>query len=143
VRYVEPSTSVAANGNIYASGITRLRYTDTRYQPPEKLVPEIKGAHPFIAVDESYMIFDRRPSTPGNPADLFISYRGSDDTWTEAVGFGEEINTLAMETNAFVTLDGEYLFITRGFDIFWVKADCIEEIRVRSLESQPSIREQQ
>jgi hypothetical protein len=131
--------SVAANGNIYASGLIRLRYIDGSYQPPEKLVPDINGSHPFIAADESYMIFDRRPSSRGNPADLFISFRGPDDSWSEAVSFGEEINTTAMETNAFVTLDGAYMFFTRGFDIYWVKADCIEEIRRRSGEVSPEV----
>jgi hypothetical protein len=121
--------TVAGNGNIYASGLIRLKYIDGKYQPQEQLKPEIKGTHPFVSADESFMIFDKRPTTKGNPADLYITFRNSDDTWTEPVRLGEEINTMALETNAFVTPDGKYMFFTRRFDIYWVKADFIENIK--------------
>jgi hypothetical protein len=126
--------TVAGNGNIYASGIIRLKFSDGKYQPPERLKPEIKGTHPFIAADESFMIFDKRPMIEGNPADFFITFRRSDDTWTDPVRLDDKINTSALETNAFVTPDGKYLFFTRKFDIYWVKADFIEKIRNQVLE---------
>jgi len=110
---------------MYASGIIRLKFIDGEYQPPEQLMPEIKGTHPFISADESFMIFDKRPMIEGNPADLFITFRNSNDTWTEPVRLGEEINTSALETNAFVTPDENYMFFTRKFDIYWVKADFV------------------
>jgi hypothetical protein len=121
--------SVAGNGNIYASGIIRLKFIDGKYQPPQQLRPAIKGYHPFISADESYMIFDKRPMIEGNPADLYITFRNSDDTWTEPVRLGEQINTSEMEGNAFVTPDGEYMFFTRKFDVYWVKADFIGIIK--------------
>ncbi len=121
--------TVAGNGNIYASGIIRLKFIDGKYQPPEQLRPAIKGHHPFISADESYMIFDKRPMIEGNPADLYITFRNSDDTWTEPVRLGEQINTSAMEGNAFVTPDGKYMFFTRKFDVYWVKADFIGIIK--------------
>ena len=119
---------------MYASGIIRLKFIDGKYQPPERLMPEIKGTRPFIAADESFMIFDRRPSTLGNPADLFITFRNSDDTWTEPVRLGDKINTSALETNAFVTPDEKFMFFTRKFDIYWVKADFIGKIKNQVLE---------
>lgn len=114
---------------MYASGIIRLKFIDGEYQPPEQLMPEIKGTHPFISADESFIIFDKRPMIEGNPADLFITFRNSNDTWTEPVRLGEEINTSALETNAFVTPDENYMFFTRKFDIYWVKADFIGKIK--------------
>lgn len=120
---------VAGNGNIYASGIIRLKFIDGKYQLPEQLKPEIKGTHPFISADESYMIFDKRPMIEGNPADLFITFRNPDETWTEPVRLGDKINTPALETNAFVTSDGKYMFFTRKFDVYWVNADFIRKIK--------------
>ncbi|MFC2084888.1 hypothetical protein ACFLS9_07520 [Bacteroidota bacterium] len=117
--------SVASNGNIYASGIIRLKFVDGKYQPPEQLTPVIKGSHPFISSDESFLIFDKRPQGGGNAADLFITFRKSDDTWTDPVGLGDNINTSAMETNAYVTPDEKYMFFTRKFDIYWVSANFI------------------
>jgi len=121
--------SVAGNGNIYASGIIRLKFIDGEYQPPEQLMPAIKGYHPFISADESFMIFDKRPMIEGNRADLFITFRNSNDTWTDPVKLGEEINTSSLETNAFVTPDEKYMFFTRKFDVYWVKADFIGKLR--------------
>ena len=125
--------SVAGNGNMYASGIIRLKFIDGEYQPPEPLMSAINGNHPFISVDESFMIFDRRPSSGGNPADLFITFRNSNDTWTEPIRLGKEINTSALETNAFITPDEKYMFFTRKFDVYWVKADFIEKIKNQSI----------
>ena len=139
----EPATNqtvhaptVAGNGNIYASGIIRLKFIDGNYQPPEQLNPAINGHNPFIAADESFLIFDKRPTTKGNPADLFITFRNPDDTWTDPERLDDKINTPALETNAFVTPDGKYMFFTRRFDIYWVKADFIEKIKNQVLISQ-------
>jgi hypothetical protein len=41
---------------------------------------------------------------------------------------GENINTPALETNAFITPDGKYMFFTRSFDIYWVKADFLKKL---------------
>ena len=121
--------TVAGNGNICASGIIRLKFIDGKYQPPEQLKPEIKGTHPFISADESFMIFDRRPMIERNPADLYITFRNSNDIWTKPVRLGDKINTSALETNAFVTPDGKYMFFTRKFNVYWVKADFIRKIK--------------
>jgi hypothetical protein len=126
--------TVAGNGNIYASGIIRLKFIDGKYQAPEQLRPPIKGYHPFISADESFMIFDNRPMIEGNPADLFITFRNSNDTWTDPVRLGDKINTSALETNAFVTADGKYMFFTRKYDVYWVKADFIGKIKNQVLE---------
>jgi hypothetical protein len=125
--------TIAGNGNIYASGIIRLKVFDGNYLLPEQLNPAIEGHHPFIAADESFLIFDKRPSIQGNPADLYITFRNSDDTWTNPVRLDDNINTSALETNAFVTPDGKYMFFTRRFDIYWVKADFIGKIKNKVL----------
>ncbi len=112
----------------------RLKLINGQYQPPEKLSPDIKGHHPFIASDESFLIFDNHPVSGGKGADLFITFQKADSTWTKPVSLGEKINTSALETNAFVTPDQKYLFFTRQFDIYWVKMDFIEQIRQQILE---------
>ena len=121
--------SVSSNGNIYFSGICLLRYVNNIYQKTEKLIPPIKGSHPFISSDESFIIFDNRPPNGGYGSDLYISYQKDDNTWTDPFWLGDRINTDKIETNAYVTPDREYMFFTRGFDIYWVKANFISEIK--------------
>ena len=92
------------------------------------------NAHPFIAEDESYLIWDgRRDSGYGN-SDLYISFRRQDGSWGKAINLGDKINTDAWEASATVTPDGKYLFFHRttspgNVDIFWVDANVIETLR--------------
>ena len=125
--------SISANGNMYASGITRLRYGNNTYQKTEPLQPPLKGHHPFVSPDESYFIFDKRPPNGGYGADLYITYQKKDGNWTEPIWLNNKINTDKMETNAYVTPDNKYMFFTRGFDIYWVKADFVNDLRKQVL----------
>ena len=132
--------SVARNGNIYYTGedgIYLARLSDGAYSAPEKLAQVInrlpRAAHPFIAPDESSLIFDAQPQE-GN-SDLFISFKNEDQTWSEPHKFGPEINTNEGELCAFITRDGKYLFFSRltekQGDIFWVDAKILEKPRGR------------
>jgi hypothetical protein len=129
--------SVARNGNIYYTGedgIYLAKFSGGAYSTPEKLGQVINrlphAAHPFIAPDESYLIFDAQPRE--NDSDLFISFKNGDETWSEPRKFGPEINTNEGELCAFVTRDGKYLFFSRlseeKGDIFWVDAKIIEKL---------------
>ena len=122
--------SIASSGSIYASGLIRLRFADGAYLPAEKLTPDIKGAHPFVAPDESYILFDRRPAG-GNVSDIFITYSLADGTWSEPVNLGEPINTQTKETNPTVSPDGKYIFFARNADIYWVSSAIIDRLRPR------------
>jgi hypothetical protein len=121
--------SISSIGHMYSSGITVLRYKDSNYQKSEKLNPPIKGSHPFISYDDSFIIFDKRPPNGGYAADLYISFHKEGDTWSEPIWLNTNINTDKTETNAFVTPDGKYMFFTRNFDIYWVKADFIDRLK--------------
>ncbi|MFC1493086.1 ankyrin repeat domain-containing protein [candidate division KSB1 bacterium] len=134
--------SMTLYGTIYFTNtienkIYRSEYKNGSYQIPERLPDEInflgQAAHPFIAPDESYIIFDGR--TEDNfefPVYLYISFRKDDGSWTEAVKFDEEINSLNPAL-ACVSRDGKYIFFesnTTGYgDIYWVDANVIEKMK--------------
>ena len=88
---------------------------------------------PFIAPDESYLIFSRTVPEEKGRSDLFISFRGGDGKWSEAVNMGDTVNSLHNETSPVVTPDGRYLFFSRVSGdingVFWTSADVIEELR--------------
>ena len=122
-----------------------LRYSrlvDGIRQAPKPLPKEINtgkyNAHPFIAPDESYLIWDGQRDSPVRNADIFISFRQNDGSWGEAIKMGDTINTEASEFAAQVTPDGKYLFFNRNMgphnsdvntDTFWVDAQVIEDLR--------------
>jgi Tol biopolymer transport system component len=135
--------TTAANGNLYytdldnpeGARIVMQRFEDGRYLPPEPLGDGVNGilpnAHPCIAADESYLIFDsRRPGAMGGEGDddHYISFRNPDGTWGEAQHF-DEISATGSNMCASLSPDGKYLFFFRDSDIWWVSAEVIERYR--------------
>lgn len=122
------AVSISHSGTLYASGIIRFPFDSGKFGPAEPLVPPVKGYHPCISPDESFLIFgNRRPGSYNH--DLFIIFQRSDSTWTNPVSLGEKINTEHKEGNASLSPDGKYLFFSRAEDIFWVKAAFIDTLR--------------
>ena len=93
------------------------RLIDDKYEKPKKMSTAINRgkyiAHPFIAPDESYLMWDAEKDGESTP-DLYISFRDKDGVWGEAINMGDKINTTAYEQRPKVTPDGKYLFFWRG-----------------------------
>ena len=94
-------------------------------------------AHPYIAPDESYLIWDsERPEGFGG-TDLYISFKQQDGSWGPAINMGETINTDNSDFYATVTSDGKYILFNRkvdddrNIDIYWVDAQIIDTLRAK------------
>lgn len=90
-------------------------------------------AHPCIAADESYLLFDsNRPGGQGQ-GDLYVCFRRQDGTWGEAVNLGSGINTASYEAYSSRSPDGKYLFFSSNrdgnYDLYRVDLKILEEIR--------------
>lgn len=96
-------------------------------------------SHPFIAPDESYIIWDCEKEEGYGSSDLYISFRKKDGSWSSAINMGENINSNMEDSYASVTSDGKYLIFHRVklgstfeesyANIFWVDAQVIKNIR--------------
>lgn len=119
---------------------------DGKRQPPVPMGSHINSgtytAHPFIAPDESYLIWDSKREDGYGDSDLYISFRQKDDSWGPAINMGESVNSDKWDTYATVTPDGKYILFNRGIekstnnpdmywniDIYWVDARIIDELR--------------
>jgi len=113
---------------------------DGKRQAPVKMDSVINSgtytAHPFIAPDESYLIFDSRREDSYGSSDLYISFRQKDGSWGTAINMGAKVNSDKWDAYASVTPDGKYILFNRGIDdknhnvdIYWVDAKIIEELR--------------
>ncbi len=113
-------------------------------QPARLLGPQINSgkftAHPFIAQDASYLIWESEKEDGFGDKDLYISFRQRDGSWGKAQNLGSTINTDGNESGAYVSPDGQYLFFNRNpapnkdgvdleGDIYWVDAQVLEELR--------------
>ena len=98
------------------------------------------NAHPFIAPDESYIMWDSERDTGYGDGDVYISFRQQDGSWGEAINLGDKVNTDAEEGGAKITPDGKFLFFNRMVpgafgdtslqsDLYWVDAQIIEDLR--------------
>ncbi|MBD1583683.1 hypothetical protein [Pseudoalteromonas sp. S16_S37] len=92
------------------------RFINGKYETPQKITQIDRGnyiAHPFIASDESYLMWDAEVNGKTKP-DIFISFKQKDGSWGAPRDFGDAINTNAYEQRPKVTPDGKYLFFWRG-----------------------------
>lgn len=123
------------------------RLVDGEYQKPVKMSSAINQgkyiAHPYIAPDESYLMWDAEKMDENTP-DIYISFKQPDGSWGEAINMGGAINTDAYEQRPKVTPDGKYLFFWRGDKKYredgssywignphWVDAKIIETLRIQ------------
>jgi Tol biopolymer transport system component len=121
----------------YKLDIYRSELIDDQYSVVENLGDSINTIYnefdPYVASDESYIIFSsNRPGGYGK-TDMYISYRKEDKTWTKSINMGEKFNTEMGEgAGARITPDGKYFFFTRygniTSDIYWVDVKALDEL---------------
>jgi hypothetical protein len=148
--------SVSSSGNIYYTVrtgklyhyITKMYFAEFNngmYKSP-KLISELNSDQPshspFVAPDESYLIFSSFRGGIGM-SDLFISFKKEDGNWSNPKNLGSDINSIAKDEFPYITPDGKYLFFNSNRiselnsskiqsgpgNMYWVKTDFIEELR--------------
>ena len=121
-------------------GIYRAEFINGEYTEPKPLPSSINKADflnwtPFIAPDESYLLFSSNCQDPDNDwGDLYISLRLADGSWTNPANLGEAVNSPGQERFPMLSPDGKYLFFTRPTaeyhqDVFWVSANFLDRLR--------------
>jgi len=119
--------TISESNSIYDDGISIIQFKDGKYLN-QKNITELSGMYPFVAPDESYVIYSAGYSG-STGADLFISFKNKNGIWSEGISLGKEVNSPKHEGNSFLTTDGKYLFFSRQFNIYWVSANIIEKLR--------------
>jgi Tol biopolymer transport system component len=138
--------SISSNGTYFfdeREKIGTIRYS--RFINGKREKPRVLGknintgkwtAHPFIAPDESYLIWDSERKNGYGDSDLYISFRQQGGSWGTAINMGDKINTALEENAASLTPDGKYIFFNRyqgqnsgKADLYWVDARVIETLR--------------
>jgi hypothetical protein len=115
------------------NGVIRYsRLVNGKREAPKPLSKAINtgkwNAHPFIAADESYILWDGERSGGFGDNDIYISFKQQNGSWGDAINLGDKINTGTEENGAYVTPDGKYLFFNRNGDLYWLDAKIIETL---------------
>jgi len=152
------ASSLSKNGTLYFNrknskhpewsiDIYRAKLVNGQYEKPENLGKPINSEtpdhSPFIAPDESYIIFSSfRPGGYGM-SDLYISFRKDNGTWAKPKNLGRTINSTAKDEYPYISPDGKYLFFNSNRpsvlnqnkipdgpgNIYWVKASFIDKLK--------------
>jgi hypothetical protein len=122
------------------------RIIDGKHEEP-KLLPEHINtgkwtAHPFIAPDESFLIWGSEREDGFGQSDNYISFRQQDGSWGPSINMGDKINSELEESGVRFTIDGKYLFFERSEEKvrddgstywetknYWVDAKIIDNLR--------------
>ncbi len=144
--YDESFASRSGNGNLYffsqrPGGLGQFdlymsEYENGIYTDPVNLEILNTAYHewdPYIAPDETYLIFcSTKPGGMGMD-DLYLSFKNKNNHWGEPIPMGNMINSPGSENRPYVTNDGRFFFYTsskRGNrDIYWVDTKIIEELK--------------
>jgi Tol biopolymer transport system component len=140
--------SISGDGTIYfpfdvasdRRDIFKAPCIDGQY-PVRELLPAMINSNfddsgPFIAPDESYLLFSsNRPGGYG-VKDIYISCRLPNGDWTTPENMGYLINSGHFESWVSLSPDGRYLFFQSSgqqSDVYWIKAQVIDYLKTRIL----------
>lgn len=119
----ESSGSIAADGTIYfmkngaegKSDLWRSRRVDGKYAAPERVPEPVntgpwRESNPYIAADQSYLLYFSDVPGGAGDMDLYISFNGKDG-WSTPKNIGAPFNTAQAEFTPFV--QGNRLYLAR------------------------------
>ncbi|MCP4725573.1 MAG: hypothetical protein GY863_11080, partial [bacterium] len=89
-------------------------------------ISDYYDAHPCIAPDESFLIFDSENRPESNECGLFISFRTDEGGWTVPKNMKSVIKKGSC---AMLSPDGKYLFFSSQGDIHWISSKIIDTLR--------------
>jgi Tol biopolymer transport system component len=134
--------SVTRSGTVYTTDISGgpgteciavARLVGGKYQKLERVGPPVntgaRDMYPYVAPDESYMLFNSQRPSETSKSSLFVSFIRKDGTWGDplAVDVGMEAGL------PLVSPDGRFLFFTGGErgngDIYWVDAKIFNNLK--------------
>jgi len=134
--------TTAKNENLYFSSEGKIMVSvfngEIHLKPaPLKLSSgkNLEGGTPYIAPDESYIMYSMGSKNYDDSTDLYISYKMSSGKWTSPKNLGVNINSPgSYDLCPKVSPNGKFLFfISRrngpDFQLYWADAKIIEELK--------------
>jgi len=117
-------------GDIYYSKLVNSVYTKPVSIGPAINTPATETC-PYIAPDESYIVFTRFDETNVKNTGIFISYKDISGNWLPPV-MAEGGTKKKGGLSPRISPDGKYLFYVNG-GMWWMPAKFIEELRPKNL----------
>lgn len=121
-------------GKLYNLGIFYSEYNNGGYVKPtllQKPINLIDSATldytPFIAPDESYLLFCSNRQNPEiERCHIYISYKNNNGEWSEPVDLSKKMGFTESSKFPYVTPDNRFLFFSSGENIYWVDSKILK-----------------
>lgn len=108
-------------GNVYSKdgkvspGVSKTRYSRGKWSFPEPLriqnfYNEANLVNYSLSADERTLILNLQRKDTVGKMDLYVSFLQPDDTWSEPMNLGNEINSAFMEVTPFLASDNKTLY---------------------------------
>ena len=123
----------SAQGKLYNFGIYYSTYENGEYQSPVFL-PEpiniqdtnILDYTPFIAPDESYLLFCSNRQNPEKElCHIYISFKNNNGEWCEPVDLSLKMGFTRSSKFPYISPDNKFLFFSCGENIYWIDSKII------------------
>ena len=123
----------SVQGKLYNMGIYYSNYENGEYKEPVFLpelinIPDssILDYTPFIAPDESYLLFCSNRQNPEKElCHIYISFKNKNGEWRKPIDLSLKMNFKTSSKFPYVSPDGKFLFFSSGENIYWVDAKII------------------
>jgi len=140
---LESQPSVTADGTIYftgtlegsglARGIFRSRLIDGSYAPPELIGGGVNSEYidyfPWIARDESYLLFASSRPRSEEVLHLHVTFRRPDGSWCTPIDIHRALGFDRPARAPSVSPDGRFLFFLSEGRIYWVSMAVVTDLR--------------
>ncbi|UCD64560.1 MAG: PD40 domain-containing protein [Candidatus Zixiibacteriota bacterium] len=129
------TVSATRNNVLYTklrNGPARLFPESPGWSSPENftIAKGVDAGNIYVSPEDDFLLFGC--DLPGfGMGDLWVSFHGDGDGWSEPVNLGPDINTVNIDAAPNLSPGGDYLFYTSNGDIKWVSSAVIEQKRPR------------
>jgi Tol biopolymer transport system component len=112
--------------------IARLTFRDGTFSEVQELRGDLNSreydGHAYVAGGGNTLVFDSQRPGGFDGVDIYVSFRGSDGSWTKGYNLGESINKGHRHVPS-LSPDGRFVFFSADGDLHWASAKIIEELR--------------
>jgi len=124
----------SVQGKLYNRGIYYSIYENGEYKNPV-LLPEpinimdssILDYTPFIAQDESYLLFCSNRQNPEKElCHIYISFKNKSGEWSHPVDLSLKMNFTKSSKFPYISPDNKFLFFSSGENIYWIDSKILD-----------------
>jgi hypothetical protein len=121
--------------HIYESKLENGQYLESKRLPSPINLDACNNYHSFISPKGDYIIFNSNRAGGFGGADLYICFKKASGDWSDAINFGNGINSDLFDLCPIVSPDGKCFFFTKynasnkEGDIYWVSSGIVDSLR--------------